>query len=854
MSTKSRRNLEKVVEIGLHGGVETNKGVAGERIVGFPVFDDVVLVVFAANGVDSRDQILHAHLAVNVYGVCNSQEQGFSSFTISSYSYSSTLIKPYEWRYIRVDLPPWFSSMSLALETDVDVDLNKITNASVSSLPMICFREGSPPIPDVYNTSLSGLVMDYISNGSFVGTQNLQNSEKCYPMQKNIWLRATNEQISPGTWYFGLFNGIGPIRTQSKMINRGSSYSFSGNISVEGCTTSMMLGQSCNQTVNTLSCNDSYNLTGMGKNVITCRNANGIVCHEDDGPKIFSLDVIRIAEELVITAANVTFNGTQTSNSTGLMCYARHGASPLEKVYDFSGVISEAPLVIQLPKTGRWYITVQPIDNSSRSERVRINGSRACYLLEWQVLQCPVGKAGLNCTFERYTLQTVLRRNPSVPFESNYVPITRNLSPISTNFPLEPLLSNSSTSDNTWTFFLLDIPSGATGGNIHFHLTSNTKINYEIYARYGGLPSLTNWDYFYANSTSNSKGSMFFKLYDSNEEKINFYIVYVRGGTWSLGLRRINPTNSSGQTSVSLSLERCPQKCFSHGSCQSILDTSGLALYSYCDCDRNHGGFDCSVELVSHRGHIRQSIFLIASNAAAILPAYWSLRNKAFAEWILFMSSGTSSALYHACDVGTWCVLPFRVLQFLDFWLSFMAIVSTFVYLSTISEASKRTIHTIVAILTALMAETGPTRPKNIVYVISIGAAALLVGFLIEFSTRLRSFSFSREFHLNLLVTRETIKGWFDNIIKTIRKRLRWGFFLAGFIVLAMAAVSWKMESTETYWIWHSLWHVCAYSSSFLFLCSKTILGSSENERSSDVSYELTRQDSFTGGEQRSVR
>lgn len=39
-----------------------------------------------------------------------------------------------------------------------------------------------------------------------------------------------------------------------------------------------------------------------------------------------------------------------------------------------------------------------------------------------------------------------------------------------------------------------------------------------------------------------------------------------------------------------------------------------------------------------------------------------------------------------------------------------MAVVSTFVYLADIDEVSRRTIHTIVAILTALMAETGPTR------------------------------------------------------------------------------------------------------------------------------------------------
>lgn len=90
--------------------------------------------------------------------------------------------------------------------------------------------------------------------------------------------------------------------------------------------------------------------------------------------------------------------------------------------------------------------------------------------------------------------------------------------------------------------------------------------------------------------------------------------------------------------------------------------------------------------------HIVQSIALIASNAAALLPAYWALRQRViflvytfnsmvlvcsfspskscfscvkqeYPEWVLFTSSGISSALYHACDVGTWCVLSYNVLQ-----------------------------------------------------------------------------------------------------------------------------------------------------------------------------------------------
>ena len=103
-----------------------------------------------------------------------------------------------------------------------------------------------------------------------------------------------------------------------------------------------------------------------------------------------------------------------------------------------------------------------------------------------------------------------------------------------------------------------------------------------------------------------------------------------------------------------------------------------------------------------------------------------------------------------------------------------MAVVSTFVYLASISEVSKRTIHTIIAIVTALLAETGPTRyfcnttcshltmpselitvgfcrSKNIGYVIGLGTLGLLVGWALEFFARRRTFSLSPDFHLNLL-------------------------------------------------------------------------------------------------------
>lgn len=49
----------------------------------------------------------------------------------------------------------------------------------------------------------------------------------------------------------------------------------------------------------------------------------------------------------------------------------------------------------------------------------------------------------------------------------------------------------------------------------------------------------------------------------------------------------------------------------------------------------------------------------------------------------------------------------------MDFWLSFMAVVSTFVFLASVGEGPKRTIHMCVSIVTAILAATGATRSET---------------------------------------------------------------------------------------------------------------------------------------------
>ncbi|KAK1284646.1 hypothetical protein QJS10_CPB21g00391 [Acorus calamus] len=171
-----------------------------------------------------------------------------------------------------------------------------------------------------------------------------------------------------------------------------------------------------------------------------------------------------------------------------------------------------------------------------------------------------------------------------------------------------------------------------------------------------------------------------------------------------------------------------------------------------------------------------------------------------------------------------------------------MAVVSTFVYMTTIDDSSKRAIQTGVSILTALLAETGATRSANIILVIAIGTIGLFVGWMIEFSTGNRFIYRFPVLNWNVSERWQNIKRWVRNLVETLRKRFRWHFMLLGFIALSAAGISWKLESNESYWIWHSLWHVTIYTSSFFFLCSTSVMTS--DQARPEEQYELTRQNS----------
>ncbi|KAL5231933.1 hypothetical protein ABZP36_030709, partial [Zizania latifolia] len=422
---------------------------------------------------------------------------------VASYGQPRLWLKPYDWSYLRVELPASFSSVTMDFATDIDIQREHLKDLPRRELAVICLMNSNPPIPDISDSFLDSLLSNFLAVGSFGSTQNQSNMVQCIPFQKNTIM------ISPGIWYIGYFNGLGPARTQSKMISRGRARSVSTSITVEGCPTSSLWGSYCNETIETVSCsqssryNNSRNLInlnnderkslntrehkrrinfllqsnhleekGVGsnsttymrmENLITCAISNDSLCLRQGNMKFYFLDVVNLALQLEITATN--FGLAQKSS---LICYLRYNAFPWRDLHDYSGNLSSAPVVLKLPNIGRWHIAIETVNitqmNSTASAPLL---DTTCFSLEWQVTGCLNGKAGTNCSWEAYALQRVPKRSPLVPFESYYVPTDGRASLEYRHFSLEQFLSNSSYEQFAWTYFFLDIPQGSAGALIH---------------------------------------------------------------------------------------------------------------------------------------------------------------------------------------------------------------------------------------------------------------------------------------------------------------------------------------------------------------------------------------------------
>lgn len=247
-----------------------------------------------------------------------------------------------------------------------------------------------------------------------------------------LFLHPISKQIFLNLFPFGSFyllvvldsvttHGWIIVTSLPLQITRGPAYSFSANISVAACTNSMMSGKFCNSTVYPLSCttSDVYDTLKatikkpIMENTMNCKSKIETFCVQEGLPNFYSLDISNVVEEVTIMVANVRLNITSSSNASGasdvnLLGFARHGAIPADSVFDYSSNLNKAPMVIRSPRIGRLYISILPVNLTKKFGGTQDGNVKVCYSMESQVLQCPLGKAGPNCTMGSYNLQVGL--------------------------------------------------------------------------------------------------------------------------------------------------------------------------------------------------------------------------------------------------------------------------------------------------------------------------------------------------------------------------------------------------------------------------------------------------------------
>lgn len=830
-----------------------------------------------------------------------------SSRMLAALNYPNIQIGPYTWRYFRIEVPRAFAELNVLLTRKWTGEQGGKQKAKV---PMVCFRVGSPPLPDLLLESPQAAAMAAAKAG------NSSRTGCCAWFLTNSSISLTNMQIPAGLWYVGVFSDPEPGRFQAKMITRGSTFTFGVHFTVSGCKTPNLRGRDCDVAVKSLYFetppissiesgwsqkrlhNQETILTKTGTNLDVNVKTMPDLIHQSNGVgdkeenawtsltsqrvdvgawKYFALEVDDFALSLQIRAVCMSPN---CGAGIGTSLYLSHGALPDDG--DNGTVMDSPPITVSAPRRGLWYVGVRNPTTTSPLD----------FDLHWRVESCAVSTISME--------RVLVDEWGESPFNSYYGPAGGDSLIHSPWFSLSEVAPVGTTSPKNWTFFFMEVPRGASGAVLSVKLRHGVHATSTVYARWEGLATLDNWDVKVVNSEE--KGDV---------DELSLDLVYPAEGIWCIGVHYVkefepvhetsadftqrssrffliwkNTTKSiahwyenvveclgaakrslwriighnkvsekflfasaeadmirpSGpapatQPSTELASERqdaeaqmhisvhgCLNHCSGRGRCVTGYESSRLHFYSYCHCDAAHGGIDCSVPLLVPTDETVQIWTLVGSNFAALLPSYWAMQHQGYSEWMAFTASGAASGFYHSCDAGGWCALKYDTLQFLDFWLAFLVVIVTCVEVASLKQNVKAVAHVGFAIVTAAITKEDATSAWNVLLVAIMGLAGLLFGWALEcwrleliptWFRAIRAIDSIRP-----VIRLESIHRFGEQLLHQLKGRFRWGYLIAGLGILCTAGLSWVLEAAETYWIWHSLWHVSIYTSAFLILCS----------------------------------
>lgn len=186
-----------------------------------------------------------------------------------------------------------------------------------------------------------------------------------------------------------------------------------------------------------------------------------------------------------------------------------------------------------------------------------------------------------------------------------------------------------------------------------------------------------------------------------------------------------------------------------------------------------------------------KATFLVGSNAAFLLPAITAFRHGMLLEGTIYLTMGVISSIYHIVDTipGTKIIFDYHTWQNDDFYLAFnlipvatmMLMFSTGYDESDIVWKRNMKIKPMILFLLGLIAVT----------LVMEGASTPIMVFILSI--------------LSLCVSTVAFIFWRSSIhVDFVDFVFMWVFIILGALCFFFCG------SCSNYWIWHSIWHICA--------------------------------------------
>ncbi|KAH9124601.1 hypothetical protein LEN26_008059 [Aphanomyces euteiches] len=482
-------------------------------------------------------------------------------------------------------------------------------------------------------------------------------------------------------------------------------------------------------------------------------------------------------------------------------------ANPLasDSVAVQNGTAATNQFHVTRPQTGTWLVVVKT--TSSRGSCAQNGGTKITVAFLTQ----PCTSVDGFCTVPANTTTLNELRNAAYPTDDYIIHAAFN------SFQATPPSSQLQA-------YELELSPLYTGSTVILHMAATVNlIDFVIYIRVDGWPSDTLYDYtFNASQTmpinpvglSDDPTKSTVVSFDVLRNQTNGTIVVVefppilfpKPGHWYIIVR---PTKvdtlvkSSWNAALQLRTAACPthNTCSDRGTCVVKTSYQGF-VYGECLCTYGYGGRDCSTNVYSNGERLGRTLLLLLSNGAILPAAVLSWTRKLYVEAVLFASLGVISGVYHACDMNLYCVLPYKFLQTMDFAFTFNAIMMGFIHLSGAFKHAAMQVFVLVALI--FMTAFNATTMKNWL--------AVGIVILVQFISTWTYYLALAKHRLGVSVVETLHRFLFQSDNFDVR------FLCVGVVLWGSAFGCFFVESGQSYWLIHSIWHCTAMLAACAFM------------------------------------